>query len=53
MGVFERVDQMSRLSVVTEVEYQRSCEFSDFENRKRGLWVSLEVENPKATRQTL
>lgn len=49
----KRLDQESRLSIVTEVEHQINCELAGFEGGKGNLWVSPDAANPKAASQTL
>lgn len=49
----KRLDQKSRLGVVTEVKQQIDCELSGFEGRKGNLWVSPEFAYLKATKLAL
>ena len=53
MEVEKRLDQKSRLSVVTEVDHQINCELSGFEGRKGKLVGFTRSCNSKAFRQTL
>lgn len=52
MEIGKRLDQRSRLSVVTKVEHQINYGLSGFEGRKGNLWVSAEFAYSKA-RQAL
>lgn len=38
LEIEKRLDQRSRLSIVTEVEHQINCGLSGFEGRKGNLW---------------
>lgn len=53
MEVEKRLDQKSRLGVVTEVDHQINCEISVFEGRKGKLVGFTRSCNSRGFRQTL